>query len=139
MISRQNPSAKTRFRRGAVGQYFQAVLYASTRYNFVWVVSSLLNFIIRIYVCSFTNLHSVHLLIYACSNSVQRKRPAVSPVQTVKLNAKKPWPATLVLPTNFTPDVTRLLGSREGQKLMVKKQRNSFIRSLCDHFSLFTL
>ncbi|XP_068747230.1 sterile alpha motif domain-containing protein 3-like isoform X1 [Montipora capricornis] len=68
-----------------------------------------------------------------------RKRPAVSPLQSkgdVTLNAKKPWPTTLVLPRNLRPDVARVLS--DGEKL-TNKQRMSFIRSLYDHFSLYTL
>lgn len=68
------------------------------------------------------------------------KRPAVSPQaqskNSVTLNAKRPWPSTLVLPSNCRQDVTRVLSS--GEKLC-KKQRMSFIRSLYDHFSLYTL
>ncbi|XP_015752208.1 PREDICTED: uncharacterized protein LOC107331998 isoform X2 [Acropora digitifera] len=81
----------------------------------------------------------------SCSNLKEcerqaRKRPAVSPQaqskNSVTLNAKRPWPSTLVLPSNCRQDVTRALSS--GEKLC-KKQRMSFIRSLYDHFSLYTL
>lgn len=52
------------------------------------------------------------------------------------LNAKKPWPTTLILPSNLRQDVSRVL--KDGETL-TNKQRMSFIRSLYDHFSLYTL
>lgn len=78
---------------------------------------------------------------HACS-SVKRKSPEakVSPVLSkgsVTLNARKPaWPTTLTLPERFRQDVKKAL--TEGNRLQ-KKQRMSFVRSVYEHFSLYTL
>ena len=78
----------------------------------------------------------------ACS-SVKRKSPEakLSPVLSkgsVTLNARKPWPTTvtLTLPERFRQDVKKALNM--GNRLQ-NKQRMSFVRSVYEHFSLYTL
>ena len=84
-------------------------------------------------------LFSITIHFYYRSHSI-KERHAVSPTQKdVTLNARKPWPATLVLPTNFRPDVTRVLQAKEAGKMMEPKQRLSFIKTLYEHFSMYTL
>lgn len=74
------------------------------------------------------------------SQSIQEKN-AVSSTQSkdVTLNARKPWPATLALHTNFCPDVARALQAKETGKMMEPKQRLSFIKTVYEHFSMYTL
>lgn len=115
--------------------------YLPIQYKFLDILSPFSN-----NVSPFSN---VYLYIFSCLltwwNSVQRKRPAVSQAPSicskgatvpVVLNAKKPWPTIVTLPTQLRPDVIKTL--RNGEKL-AKKQRTSFIRSIYDHFSLYTV
>ncbi|XP_028517257.1 uncharacterized protein LOC114575838 [Exaiptasia diaphana] len=72
------------------------------------------------------------------SKKTQSGALPVSPDATVVLNARLPWPAVLQLPTNYRPEVAKVLLSSD-RTLVTKKFRRSFITSLFDHFSRYTL
>ena len=57
----------------------------------------------------------------------------------VVLNAKKPWPYEVKIPTaTFRPELLRVLGEKK-EELMTKRLRNMLVGSLFNHFSRFTL
>lgn len=53
-------------------------------------------------------------------------------------NAKKPWPAKIVLPTTFRPELTNALKLKD-RGAFTNRMRKQFVARLFDYFSQFSL